>query len=102
MDDKSLLKFCRYYKGESSLPKNTNANFWEYEKKWVEMMLSDDPMLSQYLNDYIAYGIGGFEQMDDTPITLKSLLFNRYAHWSIGDIVHGFKMWYKNEYYSEK
>lgn len=97
MDKKDLLKFCRYYKGEASIPKDTKASFWEYEKKWVELMTDDNPLLDGMISVYISNGLRDFEQMDNTPITLKSLLFNRYSHWLREDAA-GFKKWYKAEY----
>lgn len=98
-NEKDLLKFCRYYKGEASMPKDTKASFWEYEKKWVEFMINDNPLLNRMISVYISNGLSDFEPMDNTPLTLKSLLFNRYSHWLMED-VDGFKKWYKTEYIS--
>lgn len=98
MNKDNLLKYCRYYKGEESTPKNVNTTFWEYEQKWVEWMLNNDAILDDMVSVFVSNGLGAFEQKDNTPITLKALLFNRYAHWSLGDIVEGFKKWYKSSY----
>ena len=68
----------------------------EHTKKVVELAkINDVP---------IRIGINGgslekeFEQMDNTPVTLKALLFNRYSHW-MGCNTDGFKKWYKKEYH---
>ena len=97
MEKKEYLPFCLYYKGEKECPKDVKASFWEYEKKWIELSVKKDDSLGNMLNDYIAYGLSEFEQMDNTPITLKALLFNRYSHWQNCDI-DGFKKWYNTEY----
>lgn len=98
MEKEDYLRFCKYYKGESECPKDVKISFWEYEKKWIELSMQKDDSLGHMLDDYIAYGLREFEQMDNTPITLKSLLFNRYSHWEGCDI-DDFKQWYKKEYY---
>ena len=95
---KDYLNFCRYYKGEKECPGNKKASFWEYERKWVDLSMSKDDILGNMLDEYIAYGLGDFEKMDNTPITLKALLFNRYSHW-MGCDTYGFKNWYRKEYH---
>lgn len=84
--DKSLLKSCRYYKGEPSNPyegKDPNkAMLWSYEQMWVrdaERGLS--PADSGTLEDYEAYGLKSFNADDGVPISLKAFLFNRFMHW---------------------
>ena len=49
------------------------------------------------LEYYIRAGLSTFQMFDNTPITLKALLFNRYSHWTMGDI-DGFKEWYLTAY----
>ena len=101
-----LIPFCRYYKGEKECPKDTNENFWEYEKKWVE--LSENPKegsdnfntVSNWIDDYLRAGLGSFDRNDGVPVTLKALLFNRYTHWMQTN--DGFENWYKNTYIEEK
>ena len=95
---KNLIEFCRYYKGEEECPKGMKESFWNYEKKWVELSMNSDDLLGNMIYDYIAYGLREFEQMDNTPVSLKSLLFNRYSHFNRIDI-DAFKKWYKEEYY---
>lgn len=92
------FELCRYYKGEDKCPKNVKASFWEYERKWVELSLDASSALEGMLAEYISNGLGAFEQTDNTPISLKAFLFNRYAHWNAGDLISGFKKWYKSSY----
>lgn len=50
---------------------------------------------------YIDAGLISIEQMDDTPITLKALLFNRFcyhADLSLIDGAEAFKTFYVHEY----
>lgn len=99
MEKKDFLPFCRYYKGEKECPKGMAMSFWNYERAWVDLSVDkEDNALGNMLDEYIAYGLGEFEQMDNTPVTLKALLFNRYSHW-MGCNTDGFKKWYKKEYH---
>ena len=102
-DKKSLIKFCRYYDGQSENPFTNKdpmkALMWEYECKWVELTIKTSDhvpeILSNALTDYIRAGMREFEKMDDTPITLKAILFSRYYYWNEGG---DFKKWYKEVY----
>lgn len=101
MEKKDYLPFCRYYKGEKENPykSGNKALFWDYERVWIDKSVDEkDDTLGDMLDEYIAYGLGEFEQMDNTPVTLKALLFNRYSHW-MGCNTDGFKKWYKKEYH---
>jgi hypothetical protein len=56
---------------------------------------------SRNLDEYVAVGLSDFENADGVPITLKSLLFNRYAQGnmsSLADCVEPFKKFYKQYY----
>lgn len=106
---KDLIQFCRYYKGEEENPykDGDKAYLWDYERVWVKETLAsykneDVSFFSPMLDEYLACGLREFEQMDDTPVTLKALLFNRYCHWNglpMVDCAKSFKRWY-NEFYS--
>ena len=81
--------------------------FWFWEKKWVEFSEvayssnSDSEPLHIMINEYIDAGLISFEQMDDTPITLKALLFNRFCHHTDLSLIDGaeaFKIFYVSEY----
>jgi len=109
MDKSDYLQFCRYYKGEKDNPfdgkDRSKAMLWFYESIWVHDMqeVHEDKKQEKshscfdYLNEYVNYGLAEFEMQDDTPASLKALLFNRYAHWLSADI-DGFKKWYKSVY----
>ena len=75
-----LLKCYRYYKVEddSHFEEQNKSMLWFYERYWVFVMVQGESF-SQYIEDYIRVGLGLFEQFDDVPISLKALLFNRYA-----------------------
>ena len=102
MDKKDLVKFCRYYKGEDDCPfkEQNKSMLWFYERAWIFDMLRDSDNLSTSIDEYIRLGLGQFEQFDDIPLSLKALLFNRYARtcYSMAEAVEPFKKFYK-EYY---
>lgn len=102
MDKKDLLKFCRYYKGEDDSPfrEQNKSMLWFYERAWINEMLNNGNSLSIAIEEYIRLGLGLFEQFDDIPLSLKALLFNRYAmtSQSMTEAVEPFKKFYK-EYY---
>lgn len=103
---KDLIQFCRYYKGEEENPykgKDQNkAMLWGYEKAWISDNFSDNgkSILAEYIEDYASVGLALFEMHDDTPASLKALLFNRFAKtsYSIIDAVEPFKKFY-HQYY---
>lgn len=99
MDKKDLLIHCRYYKGDDSIYEDREkAALSAIEKLWIDKTLHDDNFLNTCLEEYIEQGMRTFEQEDDTPVTLKAILFNRYNN-ELVDIA-GFKEWYK-KYYSK-
>lgn len=101
MDKKDLISFCRYYHGEETCPfsEEDKSMLWDYERTWVADMMSDDDF-SEYISDYLAVGLRDFSMFDDTPITLKAMLFNRYAKtaYTMQDAVPGFKEFYQKYY----
>ena len=109
MKKEDLWHHCRYYKGEKDNPfdgiDQNKAMLWGYERDWVHQLLkgkSNSPF-SSALDEYIMFGLDGFEKTDDTPITLKAMLFNRYAKgsYSMADAVESFKGFY-HKYYTKK
>lgn len=56
-----------------------------YERAWIHdtmaVIARGDANVSESrnLDEYVAVGLSDFENADGVPITLKSLLFNRYA-----------------------
>lgn len=75
---------------------------WIYEEAWIEFTISKNykhsDLLSKYLTEYILAGLADFEKFDDTPVTLKALLYNRYEQWNEGG---DFKEFY-HKFYTKK
>ena len=110
-----LVSQCRYYKGEGSCPYNgkgtefqNEAMLWFYEQTWVFDMVRhyetgrEDEAFKEAVSEYNSYGLKGFCESDGIPVTLKALLYNRYAKgaFSMADAVEGFKGFYR-KYYSQ-
>lgn len=112
MNREDYLQFCRYYKGEDSNPydgkDNNKAMLWFYESAWLHEMKEiqqdekqeKEHTLFVYIDEYVNCGLGDFEKTDDIPISLKALLFNRYARgsYSMQDAIKPFKTFYKKYY----
>lgn len=102
MNKSDLLTLCHYYKGEENDPfrDQNKSMLWFYERAWVFDTQNNSNKLSYTSEEYIRLGLGQFEQFDDIPLSLKALLFNRYARtcYSIAEAVEPFKRFYK-EYY---
>lgn len=101
MEKQDLLQFCKYYKGEENSPfQGTEGALWGFEKTWVAFSLNPEKgfdYLSSCLNEYLSCGLRDFEQFDDTPVSLKAVLFNRFEQWDEGG---DFKEFYR-KYYSK-
>jgi hypothetical protein len=102
IDIKDLVKFCRFYNGEENNPfeEQNRSMLWFYELSWCNDMLNDSKSLSIAIEEYVQIGLGSFEMRDGVPLSLKALLFNRYAKgcYSISDAVEPFKKFYKKYY----
>lgn len=105
MDDREkLMELCRYYKGEKENPykgEQNKACLWSYERACLlEFAKPQSRLLMSYLSQYTAVGLTCFSTDDNVPITLKALLFNRYARTQYSDYeaVESFKRFY-NKYY---
>lgn len=100
--NKNTLQFCRYYKGEEICPKGTDPTSWELEKEWCELSESEAGrnILSNYVSDYLSYGLGDFGLTGSVPIALKALLFIRQTKdaWNVKESVPDFKKWYTETY----
>lgn len=107
MTKDELIKFCRYYKGEKDSPFDggNKSMLWFYERIWVfdtlEAYEKNADVFGDMLNEYVSVGLGSFQQADGVPVSLKAVLFNRYAKGcnSLQDSVEPFKKFY-NEYYN--
>ena len=100
-----LLSQCRYYNGESEPPRSLPegcALMWDYEWHWVLWSLKNDPMMEQFQRKIEEFHLENKEG-DDTPLTMKALLLNRYLHWygayaSIEETLKHFEKWYESHY----
>jgi hypothetical protein len=112
MKREDAISFCRYYKGEKECPLFYDPNkslLWEYEKYWVDQSVKfsnikeEDYVSDGTLEEYLSVGLTHFQRTDGIPITLKALLFNRYAKtsYSMKSAVDGFKEFYL-KYYSDE
>lgn len=103
----ALLYLCLYYKGEDECTfKDDNKKlFWTCERWWYEQTaLSNDAgceRISPLLDEYFQAGLSGFEPYDNTPITLKAVIFNRHCKLSERVDVEEFKRLYLDEYKKE-
>lgn len=74
--------------------------FWEYERYWVKFSLDNE--MTSYLNEisseYKINVLKYFDNKDNVPLSLKAVLFNRYAHWhsGYGNILEDFQSWYSH------
>ena len=100
MNKKDLLKFCRYYKGNDNIkPSDPDTQaFYRIEQMWVYLRVNKfdetSDIFSKVLSEYLLAGLREFEKYDDTPITLKALLFNRFIKYNERVDIEGFKEWY--------
>lgn len=103
--DIHLLKSCHFYRGEAFNPyegKDQNkAMLWFYEMGWVKnASLGRSPSSSDMLEEYSAVGLRDFCNGDGVALSLKALLFNRFARTerSLAEAVEPFKVFYKKYY----
>ena len=100
-----LLSQCRYYNGKSEPPRSLPegcALMWDYEWHWVLWSLKKDPMMEQFQRKIEEFHLENKEG-DDTPLTMKALLLNRYLHWGgvyapIEEALRHFEKWYECHY----
>ena len=105
MNKNELLKSCRYYKGEAENPfdgvDQNKAMLWFYEMGWVKNAERGiSPASSDAIDEYERCGLRSFHSNDGIPLSLKALLFNRYAKTaqSMLDAIEPFKAFYKKYY----
>lgn len=105
MKREDYFQFCKYYKGEDESPyggKDQNKDMlWFYERLWTFDMINEHTeMIAEMISDYSRVGLAMFSIHDNTPVSLKAYLFNRYAKGSLSmvDAVDDFKRFYKKYY----
>ena len=75
MHKEDLLKYCRFYHGEKNNPyEGDKALLWDYERVWVEDSANDSDSISEYLSDYLTYGLRDFSKFDKIPVTLSDVI----------------------------
>ena len=96
-----LIRFCKRYKGQENNP-DPQDSVWRYELFWVEESMRENPYFGKFLDDYLSAGLRTFNEYDDTPVTLKAVLFNRFMQQAEGMASpEDFKRWY-DEFYIKK
>ncbi|MBR5774811.1 MAG: hypothetical protein IKY42_00915 [Bacteroidaceae bacterium] len=61
--------------------------------------MKGDPDFGKVLDDYLSAGLRNFNMYDDTPVTLKAILYNRFMQQAEGMAsVDDFKRWYDTFY----
>ena len=100
-----LLKQCRYYNGESEPPRSLPdgcASMWYYERHWVDWSLKGDSMMDEFQRMIEEFHLES-KDGENTPLTMKALLLNRYLHWGgdyapIDVALKAFEKWYEEHY----
>lgn len=79
----TLLQNCRYYHGEAECPfqKTPTVCFWQAERAWINPGSERNEMgipvfINTALQAYFDAGLSVFNLDDDTPISLKAVLFH--------------------------
>ena len=107
MSENPLLRFCRYYKGESTNPfPDPSLRFWiwEFEKKYVdESLASEDltPFLREALTAYRHAGLSDFRNTDGVSVLMKAVLYQLFLKGNelplIDEFVRFYDEWKKKE-----
>lgn len=106
--EKALLALCRVYKGEDECPSKDadRQMLWRCEEWWVSQTILGNKegcdRIGSVLSEYMDAGLSHFEPYDNTPITLKATLFNRFCKYEDRVDVEGFKKFYSTIYIASK
>lgn len=101
MTEKDYIGSCRYYGGEETAPEGKGTMLWNVERAWVRMSVEGSDALGSILDGYLDAGLRTFCQYDDTPATLKAVLFNVFAKYNSGgpqDAAREFRKFYLEQY----
>ena len=94
---------CKLYRGEKENHySGDKAMIWNCERVWFNEKDKGDEsdLLRSCMREYVMKGLIRFQWDDDTPMSLKAVLLNRYYHQD-GIIPYGcesFKEWYLKYY----
>ena len=91
-----LLKFCRHY--DPATPDEDLDLMASYEKRWIEFTLDDPEYITRLVEAYVQEGLEDFNTDDGVPISMKALLFGRFAYWQFHYTAEDFKDWYRETY----
>ncbi len=63
--------------------------------------MTNNTSLAEYIGDFIGLGLGDFSNDDGVPLSLKALLFNRFAKscYSMQSAVEPFMEFYRQYYF---
>lgn len=76
-----LLKYCRYYKGETENPfTDSRSALWSAERSWVKMAESASPLLDEYLEG-LRISLPELAKSKELHPSLMAFLFDRYTHF---------------------
>jgi len=96
MNKIDLIKLCRYYDGHNKTFKDSqHQSIANLEYQWVERTFKSISF-ADIIDEYLSYGLRTFCEYDDTPITLKEYLCNRFMHHTERVDIDAFKEFYKN------
>lgn len=101
MKKEDYVAQCRWYQHRQILVDGDAKLCAFVEEWWVNAKLSvteDNNPFSDLVTDYANAGLSDFEMTDDTPLTLKAVLFNRFTQYNERVDIEAFKEWYKNVY----
>lgn len=104
-----LLNACHYYGRDFDHSDPNKEMLAFYEEWWVRRKLEcpndeeRNALFANYIDEYLMAGLREFQMVDGVPITLKAVLFNRYAKndYSLESAAAGFKEFYL-KYYSDE
>ena len=110
MTKAELLQYCRYYDGTEDNRETDGESylFWNSERAWVEWNLNERAnreYLTLMLDFYDTAGLTNYETNDDTPKSLKALLFDRFCYGTLTPLKvlsESFKTFYKEHYRKER
>ena len=89
------LKHCFYY--GKDVPKDMGADVGhKYEPYWVHSHFAHDNYLLDETIYYIREGLGNFCSEDGVPLSMKSILYNRFCHWGWCETPDTFRRWYES------
>ena len=98
----AFVDYCRYYKGREMHSENPFVEmFLICESMWVHFNKTQNASMQEMLSEYLRNGLLEFEQYDNTPITLKAVLYNRFRQYYEQSTIDDFKRFYIERYINQ-